>query len=372
MALTDWAVLNNSPNVAEFKSVITCGTRLLQRDNSTLTVLKPCGSRLCPMCSRRRAAHFGEILRPIVASDMWDFVTLNASNKDIAWTNPGEDVAALKDRFKTYRTMISKVKDAVRYEMGVPVDGVMVMECTKRPFSPPNPHIHAIVPRGMGPLFVKHWCRIAELNGLQAIAEGKNPPNLSKPADKGSVAEVLKYLIAPIIKSDSKKGKEWQTGERKTSMIDLAGTDAIITAMKGTRRMTLWGKFYDVEKKVRAVEDAHIEDLKGTKVVYTDLPVMDRGKEVTPKVSMRKMMVNGELIDCLSKPIPEFIREVVWKFDHKRGDWFYVDSFTGIEHALTGRSAYRFKELWTYAYGKRWRKPMQIGSNWVPYIENEF
>lgn len=155
-------------------------------------------------------------------------------------------------------------------------------------------------------------------------------------------------------------------------MIDLAGTDAIITAMKGTRRMTLWGKFYDVEKKVRAVEDAHVEDLKGTKVVYTDLPVMDRGQEVTPKVSMRKMMVNGKLIDCVSKPIPEFIREVVWKFDHKKGDWFYVDSFTGIEHALTGRNACRFKELWTYAYGKRWRKPMQIRSNWVPYIENEF
>ena len=371
--LVAWAVENASPNVVEFKSVLRCGRELRQTENKYLRPEKPCGSRLCNMCSRRRAAHVGEAINPLLKAGEWDFVTLNASNTDIPWgKGVGYDAQALKLRMSKYWDMLNKVRDGIRHEFKVSsIDAIVTMECTKRPFSPPNPHIHMLVPAGMGDAFVRHWVKQATRYGLNAVywdglQDARKSPNLWKPVTNkpASKRELLKYVMAPVVKvkedddnlQDVNLGGADALGKAiQGRMIDLGGTDAIVTAFKGTRRFRLWGRFYGLDKDVKRAETEDVDELVGERVEYVDIP--EGCHDTGPDVVVTKTSLDDRGCRVLIKKVqPAFVRDVLWVFCPYRQDWCYTCSHTGLTYALTHAPPPTFPELWPYDRGKRWYK----------------
>jgi len=360
--LVEWAVQNGSPNVIEFKSVLKCGATLVQADNRYLRVEKPCGSRLCNMCSRRRAAHIDDAITPILDAGEWEFVTLNASTKEIPWgMGVGPDAIALRLRMGKMWDMLNKVRDGIRHELGVSaIDAIVTMECTKRPFSPPNPHIHMIVPKGMGGVFVRHWVKQADRFGLIAMAwdgikDGLKSPNIWAPVTDihQSKREILKYVMAPVVKWKEPDGPCIKDGI-KYRMIDLGGTDAMVTAFKGSRRFRLWGRFYGVDKKVKSAETADVDDLDGGMVEYFDIPegCHDLGPDM---VETKSWLDDRGRMMSEKKVQPSFTRDVRWVYCAKVQDWLYTCNHTGATYALTHAPPRPFPELWAYDKGKRWR-----------------
>jgi len=337
------------------------------------------------MCSRRRSAHIDNAITPILDAGEWEFVTLNASTNDIPWGNGvgprtkppmndgsrdvkdiGPDAIALRLRMGQMWDTLNKVRDGIRHELGVSaIDAIVTMECTKRPFSPPNPHIHMIVPKGMGAIIVRHWVKQADRFGLIALAwdgikDGKESPNLWKPvSDKHeSKREILKYVMAPVVKQKkTKAGKEYEpclVDAPNYRMIDLGGTDAIVSAFKGSRRFRLWGRFYGVDKRVKSAETADVDELDGGMVEYFDIPegCYDVGPDM---VKTNSWLDDRGRMMSKQKVQPSFTRDVRWVYCAKVQDWLFKCDHTGAAYALTHAPPRPFPELWAYDKGKRWR-----------------
>jgi hypothetical protein len=124
-----------------------------------------------------------------------------------------------------------------------------------------------------------------------------------------SIVEVVKYSLKACLPADSKKGQY--------SCLNVKGIDEIISIMKGKKRLKLWGCFYDRKNGVDKIENSKIEDLDIKKVSYCDLPVKDEGDFVKSYD-----WKGNELIDC-----PSFVKDVVYTWDFKRQNYFYLDEF---------------------------------------------
>lgn len=116
------------------------------------------------------------------------------------------------------------------------------------------------------------------------------------------------------------------------SCLNVVGVDEIITLMKSRKRLKKWGDFVEIKKEVDSVENKEIKELDLNKVVYNDLPVKDTGE-----MKNTKDWKGNEL-----PPAPDFVKNVIWVFDEKRQDYFYIDEW-GKEYNLTGNKKRKIK-----------------------------
>ena len=309
-----------SPNIKEVEAIMECRNTIKVSDAGQsvgpLTFERYCGSRFCPHCSRWRSKVLGRRLAPVFEEhpDGWEFVTLTRPNTRPYDVSYAADIAELKDYIRECHGKLMKVKDSVRKELGMSVDGIAAMEVRRRVRHNYHVHFHIIVPVGVGARIVKHWMRLNP--------EADERFQDVRPCDgAGALKELLKYVTAPIDKPK----------RSKVAMIELGGLDVLMSAMKGTRRLMSWGMFYDVKKireDVQETSEADMSTLERESQIYKDWPVHE-GHE-------------GAFI------VYRYIQEV--------GD--YVCTDFGVNVYLTGQPMIKRKPLFTYEFGKRWRPPM--------------
>jgi hypothetical protein len=109
--------------------------------------------------------------------------------------------------------------------------------------------------------------------------------------------------------------------------------------MKGKKRFKKWGCFLKKDKEIQKIENSSIEELDLEKVAYSNLPVRDTGDLIN--------LVNyeNEIVDV----VPSFIKNIVWNYDYKRQNYYYVDEW-GKEYELIKRKIRKYK---IYIYENR-------------------
>jgi Replication protein len=323
--LIDYAKEVNSPNLPQYWSVLKCGNSFTQTKNKYLKQDFYCGNRLCYNCSNVRSQKVSDlVLSNIDMSKEWCMLTLTNSNNSINF-----DIDNLKKRLSVENVWFDKVKDKWR-KRGGDYSAIISLEIVPPGYKKKDnnggtyyadyhPHYHILTTKKFAEYLRQEW-----LKSFDTADEKNQPINLvSDKAEKESLSYTiaLRFLISEVVKYSIKpclpKLKEGY------NCFNVEGVDAIVTIMKGRRRLKMWDGFHNMRKSVNDIEKKEISELDLTKVVYNDLPVKDTGDIV-------------DTYDWRGKPLPpapEFVRDVVWNYDYKRHNYYFVDDW-GDEHCL--------------------------------------
>lgn len=333
--LIDYAVSVNSPNIAQYRSVLLCGRYLSQSNNKFLKQLFYCGSRLCPICSNIRSQKVADLVLSVISlKEEWCMLTLTNSNNSINY-----QIDNLIKRLSAESKWFVKVRDKWRKRLGdfsaivsleiIPPGYKLNSKNGGVYYADYHPHYHILTTKDFAEFLKEEWLKefdtALEINQkISLVSDRAKEKNKSYTiALRDTIREVVKYSLKACLPKMEKNG---------FSCLNCEGVDDIMTMMKGKRRLKMWGDFYNIKKVVDAVENKDISELDLTKVVYNDLPVQDTGDMVESTDWRGRQMAM----------VPEFVKEVVWSFDDKRQNWYYVDDW-GDEHCLV--SDYKRKDI---------------------------
>jgi hypothetical protein len=331
--LIDYAKEVESPNLVQYWSVLKCGSSLSQSQNKYLKQDFYCGSRLCSICSNIRSQKVADVVLSLI--DMkkeWCMLTLTNSNNSINY-----DIDNLKQRLSVEDIWFSKVRDKWR-KRGGDYSAILSLEIVPPGYKKDksggvyyadyHPHYHILTTKDFAQYLKAEWLK----SFSTAIDINQRIDVVNERADKlkqsttvvlrNTIREVVKYSLKACLPKMKKDGY---------SCLNVIGVDSIVTMMKGRKRFKKWGCFLNSKKEIDEIENKDISELDLTKVVYDDLPVKDTGELV-------------ENFDFRGNPmsmVPEFIKEVLWQYDNKKQNYYYLDD-CGIEHCLTD---YQKKEI---------------------------
>lgn len=331
--LIDYAKEVDSPNLIQYRSVLLCGSYLSQSDNKFLKQDFYCGSRLCSICSNIRSQKVADVVLSLI--DMkkeWCMLTLTNSNNSINY-----DIDNLKQRLSAEDIWFRKVRDKWR-KRGGDYSAILSLEIIppgykkdKRGgvyYADYHPHYHILTTKGFAQYLKSEWLKSFEtaLEINQKIDFVNERANRLKQSTtvvlRNTIREVVKYSLKACLPKIKKNG---------FSCLNVVGVDSIVTMMKGRKRFKKWGCFLNSKKEFDEIENKEISELNLNKVVYNDLPVQDIGDMIESKNYRGEKMRN----------VPEFSKEIVWCYDNKRQNYFYVDGW-GDEYCLTD---YQKKEI---------------------------
>lgn len=333
-ALIDYAKEVNSPNIKEYWAVYNCGKSLTQTDNKYLKQDYYCGSRLCSICSNVRSQKVGDLVLSIIDTKIdWVMLTLTNSNNEI-----GDCPNKLNNRLIAENKFLNKIKDKWR-KRGGDYTGLISLEVVPAGYkknnngstyyAPFHPHYHCLFSNEFAQYVKAEWLKEYKTalpinQKIENIKERANKNNNSEVVElRNAIREVVKYSLKATVQI-KKNNKNDTDNKSSYACLNVKAIDDIVTIMKGKRRFKKWGNFYNSSNEFDKIENANIEELDNKKQVYNDLPVKDTG-DLVMSVNYR-----GEIIgEC-----PEFVKNVVWQFDNKRSNYYYVDELNN-EYTLT-------------------------------------
>jgi hypothetical protein len=324
--MIDYAKSVDSPNIAQYRAVLLCGRYLAQSDNKFLRQLFYCGSKLCPICSNIRSQKVADlVLSAISLKEEWCMLTLTNSNNSINY-----QIDNLIKRLSAESKWFVKVRDKWRKRLGdfsaivsleiIPPGYKQYSKSGGVYYADFHPHYHILTTKDFAEFLKQEWLKsfdtALEINQkICLVSDRAKDKKISYTlALRDTIREVVKYSLKACLPKIKDNG---------SVCLNCEGIDDIMTMMKGRRRLKMWGNFHNIKGSVTAVEDKDISELDLNKVVYNDLPVQDTGEMV-------------ESTDWRGRPmamVPEFVKEVVWSFDDKKQNYYYVDEF-GDEHCL--------------------------------------
>lgn len=334
-ALIDYAKGVNSENLAQYWAVYKCGRSLVQSENKYIKQENYCGSRLCPICSNIRSQKVADlVLSTIDLKKEWVMLTLTNSNNSLNY-----DINELGKRLEIEQKWFNKMRDRWR-KRGGDISAIISLEIippgykknTKEGglyYADFHPHYHILITLEFAEFLKKQWLETfknaSEKNQkIKKVSDYLKNKNLTKTgALRNMIREVVKYSLKACLPKIKKDGY---------SCLNVVGVDEIITLMKSRKRLKKWGDFVEIKKEVDSVENKEIKELDLNKVVYNDLPVKDTGE-----MKNTKDWKGNEL-----PPAPDFVKNVIWVFDEKRQDYFYIDEW-GKEYNLTGNKKRKIK-----------------------------
>ena len=332
--LIDYAESINSSNLIQYRSVLKCGRTITQSDNVFLKQDFYCGSRLCPICSAIRSQKVAELVLSVISlNEIWCFLTLTNSNNLIDF-----DIDNLKKRLSDENKWFVKVKDKW-LKRGGNSSAIISLEIVPPGYKKQkkggvyyadyHPHYHILTTKAFAEYLKEEWLKeyptASHINQkIKLVSDRAKKKNKTiTGALQDTIREVVKYSLKACLPKMEKGG---------FSCLNVEGVDNIVTLMKGKRRLKMWGDFYDIENSVIVVEDKEISELDLTKVVYNDLPVQDTGMMV------ESFDIRGNSMGLISA----FVSTIVWIYDYKRHNYFYVDDWEK-EHCLVPE--YEKKEI---------------------------
>ena len=101
--------------------------------------------------------------------------------------------------------------------------------------------------------------------------------------------------------------------------VSLDGIDVLVSAMKRTRRVRMYGIYAGLTEKLKQVEQKNIEELDLERQQYFDIPVKDTGDVVTLK------NYRGEIIGN----VPEYVRKIEWEWSDEHSTHIWIDKDDG-------------------------------------------
>jgi len=309
--LLDYAKSIDSPNIQEYYASLRCSTILEQSQNKHLKATHRCGSRTCPICNNIRTAKIMDnVTKRIDDSKTWGKLVLTRSNKDLRGANAQQLRGTINDMYKT----LSIIRQRVKRKFGS-ADVLISLEIEPEQYKRDkkhnflyygdyNPHFNLF-----GDYEVLSFVKEQWLNMVDCTEINQNLKQIEKEDINKTILEVVKYTTKGI------------TQYKSGSFINLKALDNIITAMKGKRRIMMWGAFYN--KAIKNIETADIDSLDLHKQVYYDIPVKDTGEFV-------------DLLDSnnvLVTKVPSFSKNVTWVYNNETTNYHYLDEW-GVNHSL--------------------------------------
>lgn len=336
-SLIDYAKKVDSPNLAQYWAVLKCGQTLTQTDNKHLKQDFYCGSRLCPICSAIRSQKVADlVLSDIDMTKDWATLTLTNRN-DVDCTEE-----QLIQRLDIESDFFNKVKDKWR-KRGGDISAILSLEIIppgykyktngSRYFASYHPHYHILCTYEFACFLKEEWLKsfgtALEINQkIKKVTDYVKPNKPYEIALRDSIREVVKYSLKAIIPKENCKGEY---------SLNVKGLDDLVTMLKGRKRLKKWGAFVNKEKEISQIEKSDIKDLELEKVSYKNLPVKDTG-DIVPMKDWRGKVIGK----C-----PEFVKEVIWKYNHDVQNYIYADDWGEI-FVLTDYKKRRIKiEVYT-------------------------
>lgn len=343
--LLDYAKKVGSPNIQEYYAVLKCGTELVQSKNKYLKQANYCGSRLCPNCSNIRSRKVADVvLATIDTNKKWCSLTLTKSNKGLDY-----NLNKLRDRLIYEQKWFNKVRDKYRKREG-DISAIISLEIVPpgykyskrvRYYADYHPHYHILCTHEFAIFLREEWLSEFSTEAdrrnqkLKIVGESLKKDETYTIALMKTIREVVKYSLKACLPKDKNDSEK----DYNSYSINVQGTDELVSMMKGKKRFKKWGCFLRKDKEIQEIENLSIEELDLEKVAYSNLPVQDTGELIN--------LVNyeNEIVDV----VPSFIKNIVWNYDYKRQNYYYVDEW-GKEYELIKRKIRKYK---IYIYENR-------------------
>lgn len=341
--LLDYANKVQSPNIPEYIAVLKCGKELDQSENKYLKQRSYCGSRLCPICSNIRSRKVADVVLATIDLDKnWCSLTLTKSNKGLEF-----DLGKLQERLDYEQKWFNRVRDRYR-KQGGDFSSIISLEVVppgykykgkSRYYADYHPHYHILCTYEFAVFLKQAWLdefkeEANEQNQvIKVVGESLKKDESYTIALMKTIREVVKYSLKaclPKDKNDSEKS-------RRSYSINVKGTDELVTMMKGRKRFKKWGCFLRKAKEIQEIETSAIDELDLEKVTYSDLPVQDTGEMID--------LVNYN--DEVLYTAPSFVKTVIWVYDYKRQNYYYVDEW-GKEYELIKNLTIKKYKIYVY------------------------
>jgi len=258
------------------------------------------------------------VTKRIDYSKTWGMLVLTRSNKDLRGANAQQLRDTINDMYKTLSIIRQRVKrkfGSADVLISLEIEGEGYKRDKKHDFlyyGDYNPHFNFLGEYEVLCFIKEQWMKMVDCTEINQRLRRVENENINK-----EILEVVKYTTKGI------------TNYKKGSFINLKAIDNIITAMKGKRRIMMWGAFYN--KATKNIETADIDSLDLHKQSYYDIPIKDMGEFVDLEDS------RGVLVT----KVPSFSKNITWVYDNATTNYHYLDEW-GVNHALLN-----------------WRKPIQ-------------
>ena len=307
--LIDYAKIVDSKNLPEYWTAYNCSKELIQSDNVYLKSTHRCGSRLCSVCNNIRTAKMMDKFLPLIDDqEKWGFLVLTRRNRDLRYA----DSEKLRNVIKSMYSVLNRIRQRAKRKFPN-VDCIISLEIEpeqykrqkrdgKVYFGYYNPHFNIFGSQEVLLFIRDEWLK--EIDCLQENQRYSPCFDIKK-----TLLELLKYSTKGLV--------NFKSG----SYINVKGIDTIMSAIKNTRRIITWGRFFG--KNIELIESKNIDAIELKKQYYKDLPIKDTGDFIKQYDTKNNYI----------KSVPEFKKSVLWFYDYKVCNYIYTDEW-GEKHCL--------------------------------------